>query len=106
MPTNPQPPASGGRNQTALAGDRGREHAHFSAPSPTGMHPGVSNGRRHAPKTNTCANRSSRRLERALAGIEKHLEHHPHDGMSTTRAAIIKTQLASFSKRPVEPKVT
>ena len=67
--------------------------------SPTGMHPGVSNGRRHSPKTNTCANRSSRRLERALAGIEKHLERHPRDAMSVARVAAIKMELASFSKK-------
>jgi hypothetical protein len=46
-------------------------------------------------KRNTCNPRSHRKLERALAGIEKHLEQHPHDGVSAARVAKIKTILAS-----------
>jgi len=55
-----------------------------------GMHPGVIGGKRVFPRSNTCANSSlHKRLNRAKAGIEKHLEAHPKDGRSSTRLADI-----------------
>lgn len=47
-------------------------------------------------KKNTAAPRSRRKLERALAGIEKHLERHPRDNMSATRLTRIKVILAEM----------
>lgn len=45
-------------------------------------------------KKNTAEPRSKKRLERAMAGIQKHLEAHPGDGMSRQRVTAIKTILA------------
>lgn len=51
------------------------------------------NGNRE--KRNTCANRSMKKLERALAGISKHLEQHPGDGMSAARKSKIESLLSN-----------
>lgn len=62
--------------------------------NPEGMHPGVIGGKRVFPKTNTCANSSlKKRLTRALAGIERHLEKNPTDSMAQARASKIKSAL-------------
>jgi ribosomal protein S15P/S13E len=62
-----------------------------------GIHPGVEKGRRIFPKVNTCANSSlAKRLSRALAGIEKHLEANPNDSASKQRVSAIKSQLANL----------
>lgn len=56
------------------------------------IHPGVQGGRRRFEKVNTCANSSQReRLTRQLAGIQKHLETNPRDGLSQRRVATIKS---------------
>jgi hypothetical protein len=59
------------------------------------IHPGVVAGKRKHPKTNSSAARSTRRLTKAIAGIERHLEEHPSDAMSAARVAKIKTQLGA-----------
>jgi ribosomal protein S15P/S13E len=59
-----------------------------------GMKPGVIKGHRQYPKRNTCANSSlHKRLTRAKAGIEKHLEMHPRDSMSVRRISTITSIL-------------
>lgn len=56
-----------------------------------GIHPGVQGGRRHFAKVNTCANSSlAKRSARALAGVERHLESHPGDGVSQQRASKLR----------------
>lgn len=60
-----------------------------------GIHPGVKGGRRHFPKVNTCANSSlAKRMQRQLAGIEKHLETNPRDSLSQQRVGTIKSLLS------------
>jgi hypothetical protein len=55
------------------------------------IHPRNENGRRKFEKVNTCANSTlQKRLTRQLAGIEKHLERHPNDGLSRQRVSTIK----------------
>lgn len=46
-------------------------------------------------KSNTAKPRSKVRLERAKAGIQKHLEQHPRDGMSAQRVSTINATLAN-----------
>lgn len=59
------------------------------------IHPRVSGGRTTSPKVNTCANSSLvKRMTRQLAGIEKHLEQHPRDGLSQQRVSAIKSILS------------
>lgn len=60
-----------------------------------GIHPRVMYGA-NGVKKNTAKSRSRRKLERALAGIEKHLEAHPQDGMSRQRIATIQALLAEM----------
>jgi hypothetical protein len=46
-------------------------------------------------KVNTCAPSSlHKRLERQLAGIEKHLETSPNDKLSQARASAIRSELS------------
>jgi ribosomal protein S15P/S13E len=60
------------------------------------IHPRVSGGRTTSPKVNTCANSSLvKRMTRQLAGIEKHLEQHPRDGLSQQRVSTIKSILSA-----------
>ena len=47
-------------------------------------------------KKNTAKPRNRRRFERALAGIEKHLETHPHDAMSQARVQVLKAIIAEL----------
>jgi hypothetical protein len=48
-----------------------------------------------AEKNNTCAPSSyEKRLQRQLAGIEKHLENFPNDKLSQMRAATIRSELS------------
>lgn len=66
----------------------------MSERSNTGMHPGVIDGRRQHPKVNTCSNSSlHKRLNRAKAGIEKHLDQHPGDRASSARLSTINSLL-------------
>ena len=59
------------------------------------IHPRVSGGRTVFAKVNTCANSSLiKRMTRQLAGIEKHLEQHPRDGLSQQRVSVIKAILS------------
>lgn len=59
------------------------------------IHPGVEGGKRRHPKVNTCGNGSQgKRLQRQMAGIEKHLETHPRDTLSQQRVSTIKSILA------------
>lgn len=58
------------------------------------IHPGVQDGRRRFEKVNTCANSSqAKRLQRQLAGIQKHLETNPRDTLSQQRVATINSLL-------------
>ena len=41
-------------------------------------------------KKNTCNPRSKAKLDRALAGISKHLDKHPRDAMSQARVAVLR----------------
>lgn len=60
----------------------------------TSIHPGAIGKRRIFPKVNTCANSSqTKRLQRQLAGIQKHLETNPHDVLSQQRVFTINTLL-------------
>ena len=59
------------------------------------IHPRVFFGR-DGVKKNTAKPRSRRKLERALKGIEKHLEQNPKDAMSQQRVATIKALLAEM----------
>lgn len=60
-----------------------------------GIHPRVVKGRTVFEKVNTCANSSLvKRMTRQLAGIEKHLETNPRDGLSQQRVATIKSILS------------
>lgn len=62
------------------------------------IHPGVVDGARRHPKVNTCGNSSLyKRLERQLAGIEKHLEANPKDALSLARVGQIKQILRGGS---------
>ena len=47
-------------------------------------------------KKNTANPRSAAKLTRALKGIQKHLEHHPGDGMSRARVATIEGILSKM----------
>lgn len=59
------------------------------------IHPRNEGGRNVFEKVNTCANSSlQKRLTYQLAGIEKHLEKHPRDGLSQQRVSTIKFLLA------------
>lgn len=59
------------------------------------IHPGVTGGKRHFPKVNTCANSTlNKRLTRQMAGIEKHLETHKRDTLSQQRVSTIKSILS------------
>lgn len=59
------------------------------------IHPRNGGGRQIFEKVNTCANSSlNKRLTRQLAGIEKHLDVHPNDGLSRQRVSTIKFLLA------------
>ena len=49
-------------------------------------------------KKNTSKPRSTMKLERALKGIERHLETNPHDSMSRARVAAINNQLRDMMK--------
>jgi hypothetical protein len=64
--------------------------------SPTGMHPGVINGKRVYEVVNTAKRRSRARLERALEGWDRHLEHNPRDEMAALCRANCKDKLNSL----------
>jgi ribosomal protein S15P/S13E len=53
----------------------------------------TSTGKTAAPARKVNVNH--KRLTKALAGIERHLETHPKDGMSQQRVSTIKQQLSS-----------
>jgi len=58
------------------------------------IHPRVVAGKTVQPIINTCANSSlQRRMTKQLAGIEKHLESNPRDGLSQTRVSTIRSIL-------------
>lgn len=60
------------------------------------IHPGVRGGKRVFERVNTCADSSAkRRATKALAGLEKHFERHPSDGVTAARIAKLKQVLAS-----------
>lgn len=62
------------------------------------IHPRNIGGRKKFEKVNTCANSSlTKRLMRQLAGIEKHLETNPRDGLSQQRISTIKALLSGTS---------
>ena len=42
---------------------------------------------------NTCKPRSTAKLQRTIAAIEKHLERHPRDGLSSARVAKLRGAL-------------
>lgn len=52
--------------------------------------PGFGKGVKH----NTCKPRSIKRLQRALEGIERHLENHYGDAAASTRAANLKRRIS------------
>jgi hypothetical protein len=47
-------------------------------------------------KQNTCKQKKRSTVERAIAGIEGHLERHPHDAMSRRHLDSLKAKLASL----------
>lgn len=57
----------------------------------SGMHPGVINGKRAHPRTNTSKPSSiKKRAAKALVGLERHLENHPGDSVSSNRASKLR----------------
>lgn len=66
-----------------------------------GIHPGVVNGKRIFPKSDTCGSKSRRRVERAIAGVEKHCEAQPNNQVAKTQLANLRTRLAGL---PAERK--
>lgn len=47
-------------------------------------------------KSNTCKPRSRKPLERALAGIARHVDNHPRDEEARKRLSNLKTRLAAL----------
>jgi hypothetical protein len=60
------------------------------------IHPRVWGPWKKRAKRNTCAPHSRKKLERQLAGVERHLENHPGDGMNQARRNIIKAALSEM----------
>ncbi len=62
------------------------------------IHPHVHlNGFRLRPAPSTAGKPSKAKLERALAGCEKHSALHPGDGMTKTRISNLKTRIKEMS---------
>jgi hypothetical protein len=62
------------------------------------IHPYVKwfgNGRRQIPAPNSCGRKSTTKLQRALAGLEKHAAEHPRDAVTALRITNIKRRIAA-----------
>jgi hypothetical protein len=55
------------------------------------IHLRVVNGRTMYAKVNTCLGKRPETIARAIAGISRHLEAHPHDAMAATRLAKLRS---------------
>ena len=57
------------------------------------IHPRVWGAWRESVKKNTCAPRSKARIERAIAGLSRHLENHPNDAAGKVRLGNLKARM-------------
>lgn len=60
------------------------------------IHPRVWGDFEQREKLNTCGAKKKSTVQRAIAGIKGHLEHHPRDAMSQSRLVKLNSRLASM----------